>query len=179
MNKYDNIAIFLLLIVEVTKSFSQPSNMVVRQDKLHTMHFNELTIDDEGDYLVDVDFDNKKDLVSIEHGNVNVYQIDLRTGCYENVSEQIPYCKLRAHSCCPAHRAYITINYIEHTLYTEAHYGYSGKAVHQFKKIGDDWIEINPTKPLSIMQAYLYPRLPVGWVLVGRHRRWIWTYDRF
>ena len=52
------------------------------------MHFNELTIDDDGDYLVDVDFDNKKDLVSIEYGNVIVYQIDQETGDYKNVSEQ-------------------------------------------------------------------------------------------
>ena len=137
--------------------------------------FNEETYDQEGDYLVDVDFDGLNEKIYVdEYSNVKVYKVDSDGSYSKDVSAKIPYCYLRIHRCCPAHRAYTTINYLQKTIYTEAHYGSRDFEKHQYRKIGDSWSEIRPMTPLSIISKDLFPPHPRGWVYHWSHPVWEW-----
>ena len=119
--------------------------------------FHEETYDQEGDYLTDIDFDGFND--------------DYERGLF---IDHLPYCYLRIHRCCPAHRAYTTINYMQKTIYTEAHYGCCDFEIHQYKKVGESWSEIRPMTPLSIISKDLYPPHPLGWVYHWSRPVWEW-----
>ena len=116
--------------------------------------FHEETYDQEGDYLTDIDFDGFNEKICVdEYSNVKVYKVDCDGLYSRDVSTEIPYCYLSIHRCCPAHRAYTTINYSQKTIYIEAHYGSSDMGVRQFKKMGNRWKEIIPVKPMSIRRS--------------------------
>lgn len=137
--------------------------------------FQEETYDQEGDYLADVDFDGNNEKICVdEYSIVKVYKVDRDCLYSRDVSTEIPYCYLRIHRCCPAHRAYTTINFMQKTIYTEAHYGCCDYEIHQYRKIGDSWSEIRPMTPLSILSKDLYPPLPRGWVYHWSHPVWEW-----
>lgn len=138
--------------------------------------FHEITLDDDGVYDLDVDFDGIDDKIIVdEYSNVTVLKKN-KHGMYTNVSDQIPYSMIRIHRCCEAHRAYTTINYLQHSIYVEAHYGYSERTVRKFRKINDDWIEIYPIKPLSLLLENMFPPKPVGWIDYGSQMVWRWSY---
>lgn len=114
--------------------------------------YNEVTLDDNCTYFCDVDFDGKEEKIEKgDKGEVFVYKTDNRGDYVIDVSSDIPYCWIRINLCCPAHKAYTTINYDMHTIYTEAHYGSSDCQINQYKKIGEEWIEVSPVKPLSLI----------------------------
>lgn len=137
--------------------------------------FHEETYDQEGDYLTDIDFDGFNEKICVdEYSNVKVYKVDCDGLYSKDVSATIPYCYLRIHRCCPAHRAYTTINYMQKTIYTEAHYGCCDFEIHQYKKVGESWSEIRPMTPLSIISKDLYPPHPRGWVYHWSRPVWEW-----
>ena len=81
--------------------------------------FNELTLHDDGFYVMDVDFDGENDIVKIEDCEARVYRHDPTIQGYKNVSKQVPFCFLTAHLCCDAHKAFTTFNYSNKTIYIE------------------------------------------------------------
>ena len=139
------------------------------------MLFNEFTLDREGRFFIDVDFDGVKEIVYVVDGDVTVHKFDGEKRVSNDVSLEVPYCMIRAHSCCYAHTAYTTFNYTERTVYAEAHYGGFEVEKRRFKKICDGWIEISPIKPQSILQTNLYPTFPVGWMYFGSYKVWKWS----
>ena len=122
--------------------------------------FNELTLRDDGFYVMDVDFDGEYDIVKIKDCEVRVYRYNPTTWRSKNVSKQVPYCFLAAHMCCDAHKAFTTFNYSTKTIYIEAHYG-SGDvntSIRQFQKVGEEWKEVIPVTPSTIINKKLYSR---------------------
>ena len=140
---------------------------------IKAMYFNEITLDCEGRYFVDVDFDGIKEEVNIEEGKYTVYKIN-GNGQLMDVSVLMPYCKIGVHHCCEAHRSYTTFNYKEKTIYTEAHYGWS-KEINQYRKVGSNWIRDVPVKPLSIINKCLFsqPHLFCYYIGVSTYN-WCW-----
>ena len=120
--------------------------------------FNELTLRDDGFYVMDVDYDGENDIVKIKDCKARVYRHDPTTQRYKNVSKQVPYCFLTAHLCCDAHKAFTTFNYSNKTIYIEAHYGSSDMNIRQFQKVGEEWNEVIPVTPSYIINKDLYPR---------------------
>lgn len=120
--------------------------------------FNEITLSDIIPYFVDADFDGEVEKVErCDNGDVKVFKKD-RFGNYsQDVSHNIPFCWLKINLCCPAHKAYSTINYTFQTIYVEAHYGCSEKEIRQYKKVNNLWSEIMPVKPFSIINKNLFP----------------------
>ena len=94
--------------------------------------FNEITLSDIIPYFVDADFDGEVEKVErCDNGDVKVFKKD-RFGNYsQDVSHNIPFCWLKINLCCPAHKAYSTINYTFQTIYVEAHYGCSEEEIRQ------------------------------------------------
>ena len=121
--------------------------------------FNELTLREDGFYVMDVDFDGEYDIVKIKDCEVKVYRYNPTTWRSKNVSKQVPYCFLAAHMCCDAHKAFTTFNYSTKTIYIEAHLG-SGDintSIRQFQKVGEEWKEVIPVTPSYIINKDLYP----------------------
>ena len=120
--------------------------------------FNEITLSDIIPYFVDADFDGEVEKVErCDNGDVKVFKKD-RFGNYsQDVSHNIPFCWLKINLCCPAHKAYSTINYTFQTIYVEAHYGCSEEEIRQYKKVNNLWSEIMPVKPFSIINKNLFP----------------------
>ena len=126
--------------------------------------FNEVTLDDNRTYYNDVDFDsNVEKIERKDNGEILVYKADNKGMCVIDVSSDIPYCWIRINLCCPAHKAYTTINYKMQTIYVEAHYGCNDCQINQYKKIGDTWREVLPVKPLSLINQDLFPMEPFYW----------------
>ncbi len=121
--------------------------------------FNEITLSDDTPYFVDADFDGEVEKIErCDNGDVKVFKKD-RFGNYsQDVSHNIPFCWLKINLCCPAHKAYSTINYTFQTIYVEAHYGSSEEEIRQYKKVNNLWSEIIPVKPLSIINDDLFPK---------------------
>ena len=120
--------------------------------------FNEITLSDIIPYFVDADFDGEVEKVErCDNGDVKVFKKN-RFGNYsQDVSHNIPFCWLKINLCCPAHKAYSTINYTFQTIYVEAHYGCSEEEIRQYKKVNNLWSEIMPVKPFSIINKNLFP----------------------
>ena len=137
--------------------------------------FKEKTLcDNDTIFHLDVDFDEVPDSVRVMDGNVAVGRFDQKTQKYQIVSKQVPYCWLAIHRCCPAHKAFTTFDYINKTIYIEAHYGSSDKRVRQFKKIGDGWEEVIPVMPMSVLNELLYPHSHLIREVHGRRIVWCW-----
>ncbi len=137
--------------------------------------FNELTLSDDGFYVMDVDFDGGNDIVIIKDGEAKVYRFDPTIWRSKNVSKQVPYCFLAAHLCCNAHKAFTTFNYSTKTIYIEAHSG-SGDintSIRQFQKIGEEWKEVIPVTPSYIINKDLFPRNHINYI-GGRRIHWGW-----
>ncbi len=133
--------------------------------------FNEVTLDDNRTYYNDVDFDNNVEKIERkDNGEILVYKADNKGKCVLDVSSDIPYCWIRINLCCPAHKAYTTINYKMQTIYVEAHYGCNDCQINQYKKIGDTWREVLPVKPLSLINQDLFPKEPFYW----DEYKWCW-----
>ncbi|MBR4380309.1 MAG: hypothetical protein IKP48_03545 [Bacteroidaceae bacterium] len=133
--------------------------------------FNEVTLDDNRTYYNDVDFDNNVEKIERkDNGEILVYKADNKGKCVIDVSSDIPYCWIRINLCCPAHKAYTTINYKMQTIYVEAHYGCNDCQINQYKKIGDTWREVLPVKPLSLINLDLFPKEPFYW----DEYKWCW-----
>ncbi len=182
------LVIFTFLIIVITLLFyvqaaaskekknSQITQEIVCKESLdekqsNTLPFYEVTLDGGSTHYVDVDFDGKPEKIfRDESGNVYTYKTNKDGKYLIDVSSEIPYCWIKIYLCCPAHKAYTTINYKFHTIYTEAHYGCSDCRINQYKKEGDTWIEILPTRPLSEFHKYLYPQQAYYWD--GGIRRW-------
>lgn len=174
MKKLDNVDMrnFLLFLTAICFSMNTKAT---DKSGIGSTPFHEVTIDQEGEYYVDIDFDGIEEKVCVgEYSNVEVFKNDGSSFNAKDVSIEIPYCLLRIHRCCPAHQAYTTINYLQKTIFTEAHYGSSDYEIHQYKKIGNNWIEVLPITPLSILQRSLYPFQPRGWVYYRSHPVWKW-----
>ena len=138
--------------------------------------FHEITLDTEGIYDLDVDFDGINErIIADEYSNVTVLKRNI-LGEQVDITQEMPYSLIRIHRCCDAHRAYTTINFSQHTIYAEAHYGYSEYNIRKFRKIDDSWLEIYPIKPLSLLIENMFPKKPVGWVYYGSHMVWRWSY---
>ena len=139
--------------------------------------FNELTLREDGFYVMDVDFDGEYDIVKIKDCEVKVYRYNPTTWRSKNVSKQVPYCFLAAHMCCDAHKAFTTFNYSAKTIYIEAHYG-SGDintSIRQFQKVGKEWKEVIPVTPSYIINKKLYPPRHVFMQYHGsRIHHWSW-----
>lgn len=139
--------------------------------------FNELTLHDDGFYVMDVDFDGEFDIVKIKDCEVKVYRFDPAIRLSKNVSKQVPYCFLTAHMCCDAHKAFTTFNYSVKTIYIETHYG-SGDvntSIRQFQKVGEEWKEVIPVTPSYIINKDLYPRNHIIEHYVGSRKvHWGW-----
>ena len=137
--------------------------------------FNELTLRDDGLYVMDVDFDGVNDIVNIKDCEAEVYRFDPAIRLSKNVSKQVPYCFLVAHLCCDAHKAFTTFNYSTKTIYIEAHYGsgYLNTSIRQFQKVGEEWKEVIPVTPSYIINKKLYPPLHLFMQYHGsRIRQW-------
>ena len=134
-----NILLFLLLS---SISLDMMAKKVLEEQNYNNLPFKEFTLDGAGEYELDLDFDgyNEKIIVD-ENSNISVFKID-QNGEKRDVSNEIPYCMIRIHRCCEAHRAYTTVNYLLHTIYSEAHYGCCDMEKHQFRKVGDKWIVV-------------------------------------
>ena len=138
------------------------------------MPFHEITVDMEGIYDIDVDFDGVNEAVQVdENGNIKVIKID-ESGKHSVVTNEIPYSVIRAHSCCEAHRAYTTFNYLQHTIYSEAHYGGSEREICEYKKVGNDWVLVLPTEPFSMMNKDLFPQPHIVQRFLGTPCHWCW-----
>jgi len=136
--------------------------------------FQDITIDQEGVYEIDLDFDGVNERMAVdENSNIAVHKVN-EYGVYVDVSNEVPYSMIRIHRCCEAHRAYTTINYLQQTIYTEAHYGSCDAQIIQCKKVGNDWIWVNPIKPLSIMNKDLYPQCHIAKRYLGSPCHWSW-----
>jgi hypothetical protein len=46
---------------------------------------------------------------------------------------------------------------------------------HQFRKVGDKWIEEIPIKPLSVIAEDLYPKRYLFRVYIGQSYFWKWS----
>ena len=114
-------------------------------------------------------------IIADEYSNITILKENMH-GEEVDVSKEIPYNLIHIHRCCDAHRAYTTISFSQHTIYTEAHYGYSEKVVRKFRKIEGAWMEIFPIKPLSVLQEDMFPPKPVGWIYYGSHMVWKWSF---
>ena len=67
--------------------------------------FHEITLDTEGTYDLDVDFDGINErIIADEYSNVTVLKRNI-LGEQVDVSQEIPYSLIRIHRCCDAHRA--------------------------------------------------------------------------
>ena len=125
--------------------------------KLNDLPFNEITLDKDTPYYIDIDFDGEiEKIFKGERGDIFVFKKD-KSGDYTvDISSEKPFCWIRINSCCPAHKAYTTINYAQRTIYSEAHYGcdYIQK---KFQKVGNIWVERLPIRPLSIISKELFP----------------------
>lgn len=142
--------------------------------------FNEQTIEDDGKYIIDVDFDGANDNLFVKNGTVRVCRLDTTTDNYKNVSKHVPYCFLAAHLCCEAHKAFTTFNYSAKTIYIEAHYG-SGDVntnIRQFQKVGDEWKEVIPIKPSNIINKDLYPPQHLFIQFHSSMHHWSWGNGR-
>ena len=138
--------------------------------------FNEVTLDDNRTYYHDVDFDgNVEKIERGENGDIFVYKAD-KDGKYNiDVSSDIPNCWIRINTCCPAHKAYTTINYKMQTIYVEAHYGCNDCQINQYKKIENIWREVLPVRPLSLINKDLYLMQPFYW----DGYKWCWRVRGF
>ena len=167
-----NIILFLLLS---SISLDMMAKKVLEEQNYNNLPFKEFTLDGAGEYELDLDFDgyNEKIIVD-ENSNISVFKID-QNGEKKNISNEIPYCMIRIHRCCEAHRAYTTVNYLLHTLYSEAHYGCCDMERHQFRKVGDKWIEEIPIKPLSVIAGDLHPKRHLFRVYIGQSYFWKWS----
>lgn len=167
----------VLTLLFVSKIGLQAGNCLISRppQREKKMLFNEFTLDREGEFFIDLDFDGEKEIVCVVDGDVTVRKFDVEKRVSKDVSLEVPYCMIRAHSCCYAHTAYTTFNYTERTVYAEAHYGGFEVEKRRFKKIGDGWIEISPIKPQSILQTNLYLTFPVGWMYFGSYKVWKWS----
>ena len=130
--------------------------------------FDETTLDSEGEWHVDVDFDGVNEKVAVMERNVIIYKGS------EDVSKVYPYCLITVHVCCPAHTAYTTFNFTERTIYSEAHYGFANAEIHKIKKTENGWIETAAITPLSVMNKDLYPHFHLKRIFPGSSCRWIW-----
>ena len=142
--------------------------------------FNEVTLDKDKIYLMDVDFDDEMEKISRKHdGDILVYKKDKNGEYTLDVSIEMPYCWIKLNPCCPAHNAYTTINYRLKTIYTEAHYGCCYCEQKKYQKVDGSWKDIYPIKPLSIINKDLLPspHLYRVW-LWGDSYAWRWNYSR-
>lgn len=146
---------------------SSPTSLTERRAN-SIFPFDEVTLDDNCTYYNDVDFDGCIEKIERrDNGDISVYRVDEKGEYDIDISSDIPYCWIRINLCCPAHKAYTTINNRMQTIYTEAHYGCSDCQIHQYKKVGETWREELPVKPLSLINKDLYPisnaTLLLGW----------------
>ena len=130
--------------------------------------------DNDATFYGDVDFDGTTDIVSVEDGKVTVIRHLPKTLEQQNVSKQVPYCWFAINRCCPAHQAFTTIDYVNKTIYIEAHYGSSDRSIRQFKKVGDGWKEVIPVKPMSKINEDLFPVSHLNKKKVGGKTIWYW-----
>ena len=170
----NKIFLFPFLISLLSQSVMAGTFMDIGHN--NRLPFHEITLDTDGTYYLDVDFDgiNEK-IIADEYSNVTVLKENMH-GEEVDVSKEIPYNLIHIHRCCDAHRAYTTISFSQHTIYTEAHYGYSEKVVRKFRKIESTWMEIYPIKPLSVLLENMFPPKPVGWIYYGSHMVWRWSF---
>ena len=168
--------IMLLLFLISLPSHNAMAGTIIDSASHEHLPFHEITLDTDGTYYLDVDFDgiNEK-IIADEYSNVTVLKENMH-GEEVDVSKEIPYSLIHIHRCCDAHRAYTTISFSQHTIYTEAHYGYSEKVVRKFRKIESTWMEIYPIKPLSVLLENMFPPKPVGWIYYGSHMVWKWSF---
>jgi hypothetical protein len=137
--------------------------------------FNEETLcDDDTIFHLDVDFDGVPDFIRTKDGYVTVNRRNPETMEYQNVSSLVPYCWFSIHLCCPAHKAFTTIDYANKTIYIEAHYGSSSRSIRQFQKVENGWKEVIPVKPMSIIHEKLFPISHLNRKIVGRKTIWYW-----
>ncbi len=130
--------------------------------------FNEISLDDDTIYFADVDFDKEIEKLSRNNkGDVLVYKKDKNGDFTRNVSLEIPYCWIKFRPCCPAHKAFTTINYLTKTIFTESHYGCCYSEKKKYKKVDDSLKEISPIIPLSILNKCLLPTIHL-------YSEWIW-----
>ena len=125
----------------------------------------ELVLYNDGEYEIDLDFDNVKEKLIVDNeSNLMVYKKDSITDKEKDVSLEFPYCIYRIHRCCPPHTAYTVINYLNKTIYVEAHYGATLEEIVQWKKVGDTWVEIEPILPTTIRNLFLLAPLRRPWI---------------
>ena len=160
----DNPTVMLKLIAILFFALA-PLQMIHSEEK---MFFSETTIDCDGDWYVDVDFDGSYEKVSVMDGEVFVFKDS------QDVSEVFPYSIITAHSCCPAHTAYTTFNYTEHSIYSEAHYGSVDRKIRKIKQTDCGWIDVAAIRPLSIIHKDLYPHICLQRIFLGSSCHWIW-----
>jgi hypothetical protein len=154
------------------------SHKALGADNPRDIPFQEITIDKEGQYDIDVDFDGMNEVVQVDNnGNVEVVKID-KNGKRSVVTNELPYSVIRAHSCCEAHRAYTTFNYLQHTIYSEAHYGGFTREISKYKKVGEDWVQVLPTEPFSMINKVLLPQPHIVQRFIGTPCRWYWGNGR-
>ena len=165
------ILLFLLLS---SISIDLTAKKGMEEQNYNNLPCKEFTLENAGEYELDLDFDgNNESLLVDENSNIIVFKIDQYGGKCD-VSNEIPYSMIRIHSCCEAHRAYTTINYLLHTIYSEAHYGCCSMERHQLRKVVDKWTEDIPIKPLSIIGRYMYPKCHLYCSYRGRTYYWVW-----
>ena len=149
-------------------------------NNIDILPFNEISLDEDKNYLMDVDFDEEMEKISRNYnGDVLVYKKDNNGDYSKNVSLEIPYCWIRLNPCCHAHNAFTTINYLSKTIFTESHSGCCYSEQKKYQKIDDSWKEITPIMPLSIINKDLLapPHLYCEW-LWGDRYAWRWNYKR-
>ncbi len=136
--------------------------------------FHEIILEDDGEYDIDLDFDGTDEkIIADENSNIVVLRKDM-SGKYLDVSAVIPYSIIRIHSCCDVHRAYTAINHLQHTIYSESHYGCSEMSIRQFQKVGERWQEVIPVTPSSIINKDLYLPRHLFMEYFGSIRHWYW-----
>ena len=166
MKKYLSLVIFCCLSLNYHKALGLNNPM--------DMPFHEITIGIEGVYNIDVDFDGVNEGVQVDkNGHLEVVKID-KDRKRSVVTNEIPYSVIRAHSCCEAHRAYTTFNYLLHTIYSEAHYGGFEREICEYKKVGNDWVQVLPTEPFSMMNKDLFPKPYIVQRFLGCTWHWYW-----
>lgn len=136
--------------------------------------FHEVTLDSDGTYDIDLDFDGLNErIVADEYSNIVIYKID-KDGNQTDVTNNLPYSMIRIHRCCEAHRAYTTINYSLHTIYSEAHYGCNDSEIKHFKKVGNEWRDVLPIIPFSIRNKDLFPQKHIVQRYYEKTCYWAW-----
>ncbi len=174
-NNFEKICIFLVALI----CLGYQTNTVFGKDNMIESPvinpFHEITLDQEGIYNIDVDFDGVNERIDVDENSIIMVNKINEYGAYTDVSNEIPYSMIRIHRCCPAHRAYTTINYLQQTIYTEAHYGFCEAKISQYKKVGNNWISVLPIIPLTTVYKDMFPKNHTIKMYFGSLCYWSWA----